>query len=72
MCIHSHNAEAEKGTANWKHTVHLSFLNIVETEDRDAAVLSLHTLMNHNFRNELISKMSACSAVFLSAIKKLH
>lgn len=30
MCIHSHNAEAEKWTANQRNPVHLSFLNIFE------------------------------------------
>lgn len=68
-CIHRHNAKAE--AADWKHTVHLFFRDIFETADRDVAVVSLHTLMNHIFRNELISKMSACSAVFLSVIKKV-
>lgn len=72
-CIHSHNAETEKWTANWKYSVHLLFLNTSEVAYQIFGYM-LWWIMILEMSKSLFWKlvMSVCSAIYLSAIKRLH
>lgn len=75
MCIHSHNAEAEKWTANWKHSILSLSSMYLRLQIRHFAIILLYFLINHNFIYIYISILKNgchCSVLYICQQLKMY